>query len=62
MPNLAWRWISEDDLGVQLIDNASLDALSEAAAARSRWEFQVTVAPLPLRGGTGSPVNPIATF
>jgi kynurenine formamidase len=49
-------------LGVQLIDNASLDAVSEAAAARSRWEFQVTVAPLPLRGGTGSPVNPIATF
>lgn len=49
-------------LGVQLIDNADLDALAEAAAARQRWEFLLTVAPLPLRGGTGSPVNPIATF
>ena len=25
-------------------------------------EFLLTVAPLPIRGGTGSPVNPIATF
>ena len=49
-------------LGAQLIDNADLDALAEAAAARNRWEFMFTVAPLPLRGGTGSPANPIATF
>ena len=49
-------------LGVQLIDNASLDAVAEAAAARNRWEFLFTTAPLALRGGTGSPVNPIATF
>jgi kynurenine formamidase len=49
-------------LGAQLIDNADLDALAEAAAARKRWEFLFTVAPLPLRGGTGSPANPIATF
>lgn len=49
-------------LGVQLIDNADLDAVAAAAAARNRWEFLFTVAPLPLRGGTGSPVNPIATF
>ena len=49
-------------LGAQLIDNADLDAVAEAAAARNRWEFLFTVAPLPLRGGTGSPVNPIAIF
>ena len=49
-------------LGAQLIDNASLDAVAEAAAARNRWEFLFTMAPLALRGGTGSPVNPIATF
>jgi kynurenine formamidase len=49
-------------LGVQLIDNADLDAVAAAAAARNRWEFLLTVAPLPLRGGTGSPTNPIATF
>ena len=49
-------------LGVHLFDNCDLEALAEAAAARNRWEFPLTVAPLPIRGGTGSPVNPIATF
>ncbi|MEP7304140.1 MAG: cyclase family protein [Acidobacteriota bacterium] len=49
-------------LGVHLIDNCDLEALSEAAAARKRWEFLLTAAPLPIPGGTGSPLNPIATF
>ena len=49
-------------LGVHLVDNADLEALAEAASARSRWEFMLTIAPLPVRGATGSPVNPIAMF
>jgi kynurenine formamidase len=49
-------------LGIHLIDNCDLEALSEAAAARKRWEFLLTAAPLPIKGGTGSPLNPIATF
>jgi kynurenine formamidase len=49
-------------LGVYVFDNCDLEALAEAAAARKRWDFLLTVAPIPLRGGTGSPVNPIATF
>lgn len=49
-------------LGVHVIDNCDLTAVAEAAAARSRWTFQVVVAPLPIRAGTGSPVNPIAVF
>jgi hypothetical protein len=49
-------------LGVHLIDRADFDALAEAAAARNRWEFMLTLAPLPIPNGTGSPVNPIATF
>ena len=49
-------------LGVHLIDRADFDALSEAAAARNRWEFMLTIAPLPIPHGTGSPVNPIAVF
>src|SRR5713226_578702 len=47
-------------LGIHLIDNCDLEALSEAAAARKRWEFLLTAAPLAIRGGTGSPINPIA--
>jgi kynurenine formamidase len=49
-------------LGVHIFDNVDLEALAEAAAARKRWEFMLTVAPLAIRGGTGSPANPIATF
>lgn len=33
-----------------------------AAAARNRWEFMVTIAPLPIPNGTGSPVSPITMF
>lgn len=49
-------------LGIHLIDRADFEALAEAAAARNRWEFMLTVAPLPIPRGTGSPVNPIAAF
>ena len=48
-------------LGMPLFDNVDLEALGEAAASRERWEFLLTAAPLPTRG-TGSPINPIATF
>jgi kynurenine formamidase len=49
-------------LGVHLFDNCDLEALAEAAAARNRWEFLLSAAPLPIRGGTGSPLNPVAVF
>jgi kynurenine formamidase len=49
-------------LGVNIFDNCDLEALSEAAAKRKRWEFLLTAAPIPLTGGTGSPLNPIAIF
>ena len=49
-------------LGVHLLDNCDLEALGAAAAARRRWEFLLTVAPLAIPGGTGSPANPVATF
>ena len=49
-------------LGVHLFDNVALDDVADAAAARNHWEFLLTVAPLRMVGGTGSPINPIATF
>jgi len=49
-------------LGIHLIDRADFDAVAEAAAARNRWEFMLTIAPLAIPHGTGSPVNPIAMF
>jgi kynurenine formamidase len=49
-------------MGVHIFDNCDLEALSEACAARNRWEFLLTAAPIAVVGGTGSPLNPIATF
>ncbi|OFW00292.1 MAG: hypothetical protein A3I61_08955 [Acidobacteria bacterium RIFCSPLOWO2_02_FULL_68_18] len=62
LPRLAVHDFALAILGIHLIDRADFDALSEAAAARSRWEFMLTIAPLPIPKGTGSPVNPIAMF
>jgi len=49
-------------MGVHLLDNLRLDRLAAACAAAGWWEVQLTVAPLQIRGGTGSPVNPIAVL
>ncbi len=62
LPRLAVHDFVLTILGVHLLDRADFEALSEAAAMRNRWEFMLTVAPLPIPRGTGSPVNPIATF
>lgn len=48
--------------GVGLLDNCLLEPLAEACAAERRCEFLLTVAPLPVVGGTGSPANPLALF
>lgn len=49
-------------LGLWILDNAWLDDLAEACAARNRWEFLISINPLRMPTVTGSPVNPIAVF
>ena len=49
-------------LGVNIFDNCDPEAVAEAADKRKRWDFLLTTAPIALTGGTGSPLNPIATF
>jgi kynurenine formamidase len=49
-------------MGLPLIDVMDLEAVAEHAAKVKRWEFLVTAAPVPVLGGTGFPLNPIATF
>lgn len=49
-------------MGMPLLDNARLEPLTQACEEEGRWEFLLTVNPLHVRGGTGSPVNPIAIF
>lgn len=49
-------------LGVAVMDGVDMEELSETAARLKRWEFMLSAAPLPMKGGTGSPINPIAVF
>ena len=49
-------------LGMALIDGAALVTLATECAKANRYEFMLTVNPLVLVGGTGSPVNPIAVL
>jgi len=60
--HLPLHWFATAFLGMPVMDYLDLDELSKVAAQQRRWEFLLTVAPLPIRGGTGSPVNPIAVF
>ncbi|MCW2738058.1 cyclase family protein [Nocardioides sp.] len=49
-------------MGMPLLDNVYLESLALTCERQNRWEFHCSIAPLRVPGGTGSPVNPIATF
>src|SRR4029453_5618577 len=49
-------------LGINILDNQDLEALAEVAAKQKRGGFMITINPMPITGGTGSPMNTIATF
>ena len=49
-------------MGLPLLDNANFERLAEVCAELRPYEFLLVIAPLVVNGGTGSPVNPIATF
>jgi kynurenine formamidase len=50
------------NMGMPLLDNATLEELSEACLRHHRYEFMVVMAPMRIEGATGSPINPIAVF
>lgn len=49
-------------MGVPILDNCDFEELSRTAKQFKRWQFMLTAAPLAVEGGTGSPLNPVATF
>lgn len=49
-------------MGVPLLDNLDLEALSAATAEAGRFAFLLVVAPLNVPGGTGSPITPVAVL
>ncbi len=46
--------------GICFGENFVLDHLGERAAELRRWSFLLVIAPLPITGACGSPVNPLA--
>jgi len=49
-------------MGMPIFDNLDLEAVSNEAAKRNRWDFLVTASAAAVPGATGSVLNPIATF
>ena len=49
-------------LGVGIFDNLDFSSAAETARELGRYEFLFTAAPLRIRLGMGSPLNPIAVF
>ena len=49
-------------LGTSIFDNLDFGEAADTARRLKRWEFLFTAAPLRVVKGTGSPINPIATF
>ncbi|MBA2464105.1 MAG: cyclase family protein [Nocardioidaceae bacterium] len=49
-------------MGLVLLDFCSVEQLARTCRELGRYEFLFVAAPLPVQGGTGSPVNPLAIF
>ncbi len=49
-------------MGTPLLDQCDLEPLAKEAAKRNRSTFLFTAASIRVTGGTGAPINPIATF
>jgi kynurenine formamidase len=49
-------------LGMPIFDNLDLELLAKVAKQKKRPAFLFAGAPLRVKGGTGSPVNPLAVF
>ena len=49
-------------MGMPILDCCDFRAVAEESRRRKQWTFLLTLAPLAVEGGTGSPINPIATY
>lgn len=57
-----WHLLVLSALRTPLIDRAMLVPLADACREAGRWEFLSVLAPLPVPGASGSPINPLAIF
>jgi kynurenine formamidase len=49
-------------MGINIVECLDLEELVATARRLNRYEFMITFAPMPVEGGTGSPVNPLVIF
>ena len=49
-------------LGIHIVDDCDPESLLDVSTRTGRRTFLFQMAPLAIRGGTGSPVNPVAVF
>ena len=49
-------------MGINIVECLDLEEAAAMARKLNRYEFMITFAPLPVEGGTGSPLNPLAIF
>jgi kynurenine formamidase len=49
-------------MGLPILDWPALTELAETCSRLQRWEYLLSTAPLRLRGGTASPLNPLCAF
>lgn len=59
---LPFHQIAIPAMGLSLLDFCAVEELARTCVELGRYEFLFVVAPLPIEGGTGSPVNPLAVF
>ena len=59
---LPFHQIAIPAMGLALLDFCAVEELSRTCAELGRYEFLFVALPLPIEGGTGSPVNPVAIF
>lgn len=55
-----WHRLAIPNVGLTVGEMFNLETLADACAADERYSFFLAAPPLPLEGGTGSPVNPLA--
>ena len=56
------HWVIVTAMGTPILDNCDFTEASKFCREKKRWSFLLTADPLVVPGGTGSPINPVATF
>jgi kynurenine formamidase len=49
-------------MGINIVECLDLEQAVTTARRLNRYEFMISFAPLPVEGGSGSPLNPLAIF